>query len=96
MSRSYKKFPYAGRKDKGLKKYANRKFRKDKFNDLQHNAYKKHYETYNICDYKSVEYSFDRWWQSELEFWYRFGYRRYPFPNKEEEYQKWYRYYKMK
>ena len=42
MSRSYKKTPRSGdQKDKFFKTYANRKLRRDKFHNLQHNSYKK-------------------------------------------------------
>lgn len=39
MSRSYKKTPRSGdKKNKYFKKYANRVYRRDKFNILQHGA----------------------------------------------------------
>ena len=43
MSRSYKHTPYCGdKKDKTLKKYANRRLRRRKLeHDLQHNSYKR-------------------------------------------------------
>ena len=61
MSRSYKKTPRSGdQKDKFFKTYANRKLRRDKFHNLQHNSYKKNFCSYDICDYEWTHYSFKR------------------------------------
>lgn len=46
MSRSFKKTPRCGDyKNRFLKKYANRKLRRDKNYNLQYGAYKKNYES---------------------------------------------------
>ena len=97
MSRSYKKTPRCGdTKDKFYKKYANKRFRKDKFNNLQHKTYKKHSCSWNICDYETVGLTFEEYWKQTLQFWYQFGFKNEPYPLKEEEYHKWFKWYKMK
>ena len=71
MSRSYKKTPRGGdRKDKFFKNYANRKLRRDKFHNLQHNSYKKNFCSWNICDYDSVNWTFEDHWRMTLRSWY--------------------------
>ena len=64
MSRSYKRTPRSGdKKDKFFKKYENHRLRKLPFeHTLNHNAYKKHGEGWNICDYETVGISFERYW----------------------------------
>lgn len=97
MSRSYKKTPRCGdTKDKFYKKYANKQFRKDKFNNLQHNAYKKQSCSWDICDYETVGLTFEEYWKQTLQLWYQFGLENEPYPSKEEEYRKWFKWYKMK
>ena len=98
MSRSYKKTPRSGdRKNKFFKNHANRVFRYDKFNTLQHSGYKKNYCRWNICDSETIEYSFDAWWKSSVSEWLNKGqYRGEPFPSLEEEYRLWYKWYKQK
>ena len=97
MSRSYKKTPRSGdKKDKYLKTYANRKLRRDKFNTLQHKTYKKNFCSWEICDYETVNYTFEQHWKDVLRRWYNWGHRYYPYPDKEDEYRRWYRWYKMK
>jgi len=55
MSRSYKKTPYAGqKKSKFDKNYSNKCIRQTETNRVKlpdGNAYKKVYETWNICDF---------------------------------------------
>ena len=98
MSRSYKKTPRSGdRKDKFFKTYSNRKFRRDKFNNLQHNSYKKNFCQYDICDYETIEYSFEAWWRDSLRRWNTWGYRHgEPYPTRKEEYRQWYKWFKAK
>ena len=99
MSRSYKKTPWAGdTKGKDKKRIANSKVRmflKNLEHKVQNNAYKKIYETWDICDYG--------WMQNWDDYW-KFCLKRYiehpewykkP-PNKNEEYRRWYKTYKMK
>lgn len=97
MSRSYKKTPRCGdRKDKFYKTYANKKFRRDKFNRLQHCSYKKNFCQWNICDYETVGLTFEEYWEQTLRYWHEFGYKYEPYPSKEEEYRQWFKWYKMK
>lgn len=98
MSRSYKKTPRSGdKKDKFFKTYANRKLRRDKFHNLQHNSYKKNFCSYDICDYEWTHYSFEAWWEDAVRRWKNWGHRyNEPYPTREEEYRLWYKWYKMK
>lgn len=63
MSRSYKHTPRAGdKKDKFFKRYANKKLRRNKLNhNLQNSSYKKNFPTWDICDYESVNKSFEQY-----------------------------------
>ena len=97
MSRSYKKTPRSGdQKDKVFKTYANRKFRRDKFNNLQHNSYKKNFCHYDICDYETVGETFEEWWKHCVSVWHNWGYRYEPYPSRDEEYRMWYKWFKAK
>ena len=97
MSRSYKKTPRCGdRKDKFYKAYANKKFRRDKFNRLQHSSYKKHSCQWDICDYETVGLTFEEYWEQTLRYWHEFGYKYEPYPSKKEEYRRYFKWYKMK
>ena len=64
--------------------------------DLQHKTYKKHSCSWNICDYETVGLTFEEYWKQTLQFWYQFGFENEPYPLKEEEYHKWFKWYKMK
>ena len=99
MSRSYKKTPWAGdTKGKDKKRDANSKVRmflKNLDNELKYNAYKKVYETWDICDYGDIQT-----WEEYWNFCQRM-YKKYPNlykapPNEKEEYRRWYKWYKMK
>lgn len=99
MSRSYKKNPWAGdNKGKSKKRNANSKVRmflKNLENELKYNAYKKVYETWDICDYGETV-TWKEYWQHCLRM-----YEKYPSlykhpPNEKEEYRNWYKWYKMK
>lgn len=100
MSRSYKHTPYCGdKKNKFMKKYANKKLRKKKLtHDLQHKSYKKDLCSYDICDWYEIETkNFEEYYKSCVSRWhkwqsYPWG-NKEPFPTREEcwkEYQKWY------
>ena len=99
MSRSYKKTPWSGdAKGKDKKRNANSKVRmffKNLDNELQNSAYKKIYETWDICDFGGIT-TWNEYWElcqrryEEHPEWYRKP------PNKKEEYRKWYKWYKMK
>ena len=101
MSRSYKKTPGAGdSKGKNSKRIANHKVRQAFKNGLDFfskgNKYKRVYESYDICDYFDIT-TFEEYWRLQLKYYYQW--RKdcgYPFPNKEEAYQEWCKYYKRK
>ena len=97
MSRSYKKIPRSGdRKDKFMKNYANRILRRNN-EAYQNGSYKKCFCHYDICDYNSVYYEFEDWYCKRVREWEHWGqFRGYPYPDREKEYHKWYKYYKMK
>ena len=99
MSRSYKKTPWAGdTKGKYSKRVANSKVRmflKNLENEIQHNAYKRIYETWDICDY-SDSTSWPAYWQTCLRLYKEHPERYKNPPNKKEEYRNWYKWYKMK
>lgn len=100
MSRSYKHTPRCGdKKDRDMKKLANRKLRHnptDYF--LHHNSYKKNFCSWDICDYETVAYTFEMHWQDCLDSWHRqiLYHPDISYPNKEKEYRRWYRWYKSK
>ena len=97
MSRSYKKTPRSGdKKDRFFKNYANRKLRRDKYSTLQHKSYKKNFCSYDICDYETVGETFEEWWRHCIKSWYQWRYRYEPYPTREEEYRKWYKWFKAK
>jgi hypothetical protein len=54
MSRSFKKFPGLVDRNPGSKKQANKAVRSSDCSD--YSAYKKEYNSYNICDYAFVHY----------------------------------------
>lgn len=77
MARSYKKANYCGeRKRSFVKRWANRRVRHDK-NVYSHNSYKKIFDSYEICDYKSFCYNYESFREEEIrsEIWYisKFG-----------------------
>ena len=99
MSRSYKRTPWAGdTKGKDKKRQANSKVRmflKNLDQIIQNSDYKKVYESWNICDY-GWKYDWKEYWEKILLFYKEHPeYFKNP-PNKEEEYRKWYKTYKMK
>ena len=97
MSRSYKHTPRSGdTKDRDMKRAANRKFRHNRNYDemLDHKQYRKHFCSYDICDYETVGETFDQFWHHLVGEWHRwqkdFG---IPFPDKEKakkDYDKWF------
>ncbi|MBR4983983.1 MAG: hypothetical protein IKY94_15735 [Lachnospiraceae bacterium] len=97
MSRSFKKIPRSGdRKDKFMKNYANRILRRNN-EAYQNGSYKKCFCRYDICDYNSVYYEFEAWYCKRVREWERWGqFRGHPYPDREKEYHKWYKYYKAK
>ena len=95
MSRSKKKTPRSGdKKDKFFKRYENHRLRKIPFeHTLNHNAYKKHGEGWNICDYETVGISFEQYWESLVKRWYNWEWRYSEFPDREEAYQEYCRWF---
>jgi hypothetical protein len=104
MSRSYKKHPYCGDKNKKPRRtIANRHFRRIQSCDIiPYSLYKRFFDSYDICDYYSMLSWHDYWNDVNNSYeWhclYQDGYaEKHPYPpNKKEEYHKWYKWYKGK
>ena len=91
MSRSYKHTPYSGdKKDKFLKKYANRKLRRKKLtHDLQNKSYRKDFCSWEICDYYWITTkNFEEYYKLRINRWledrYVWRFLEEPFPTREE------------
>lgn len=92
MSRSYKKTPYCGdNKSNGMKKVANHKVRRLLKNpdvDFPHKAYRKAFCSWDICDYKYIQSSFESYYRDELRRWAEWRryswYKEKPKPTREE------------
>jgi len=100
MSRSYKKHPYAKDKtNKCMKKLSNKKIRqklKNPEEELQHNSYKKVFQSWNICDYKFFS-TWEQFWNFSINLWERFDKNKgVPFPDEKKEYARWRKWYKQK
>ena len=97
MSRSYKKTPYCGdNKGKAKKRAANSKLR-TKLKDYDFilangNAYKKVYESYNICDFYWIT-SWKEYWDICIRIWHQYGGDK---PDKQQEYRYWLHHYHNK
>ena len=105
MSRSYKKTPYAGdNSNTYMKKQFNRKLRhqskidpEDESIYLPNNSYKKANQSWDIKDYEEI-LTWDEYWQKCISRWnsrHNRGYEE-PYPDKEQEYKHWKKYYKQK
>lgn len=71
MSRSRKKTPRCGDK-KGMKHYANRVIRRKKLKEnISHMQYKKLFNRYDICDYQSVHFTFNDYWERTLAYYFK-------------------------
>lgn len=96
MSRSHKKNFITKDRNPYIKRYANRCVRRALNNDfnleLQHNSYRKFYESYDICDWKFRE-SWEEYWAVTLRIYERLSLtypnREIEFPDKEQEYRWW-------
>lgn len=101
MSRSYKKTPYCGdTKGKENKRLANHKVRQYLKNNedvvLRGGAYKRLYDTWDICDYYWIA-NWEEYWLNCIESYNNWGYRyKKEKPNYEKEFRRWWKYYKMK
>lgn len=100
MSRSYKRTPRCGdRKDKFLKNYANRRIRRLPIDEppLNNKAYRKAFCSWEICDYDEVGTSFEEYWERLVKYWNmwrgKFG---EPFPDRDEAYKEYCRWYLRK
>ena len=96
MSRSYKKHPWSGdSKGKSKKRVANHAVRtwckEHPDVPLRGSAYKKLFESWDICDYGGL-CSWEEFWRGSIRAWERWG-RQYgrPYPNEKEEYRDWYK-----
>lgn len=109
MSRSYKKTPYCGqRKNKDMKKYANHRVRrllKNPNTTLYGNDYRKLFETWDICDFCSIQHrGFECYYEESLSRWehdrnlgrsYYYGSLSVP-PTRDEVWQYWIKTYRRK
>jgi hypothetical protein len=104
MSRSYKKVPYCGQRNrKGAKAMANRHFRRvAKINPDSvgnHNSYKKQYSSWDICDWYWL-CSWSEYWQNELKSYNHlcmaYPDRDWPKPDKKKSYRRWLKYHRSK
>ncbi len=88
MSRSYKRVPCYKDHNRGMKKCANRKVRRNYLIVPSGKAYKKFFCPYDICDYKFIENfsSYKRWIS-------KYNHRSY---SDKDLYRMWYKDYKMK
>ena len=96
MSRSYKHTPRSGdQKDRYFKRYANRRVRRLPIDEhpLKGNDYKKVFCQYEICDYETVGTSFEQYWESLVKRWYEWMWRSEPFPDREEAYEEYRRWF---
>jgi hypothetical protein len=97
MSKSYKHTPRCGqKKSKFFKKQANRKLRHIPLEEPPYNnkSYRRVYCTWNICDYQWVGTSFEQYWLGLLKMWHKRGkHRNEPYPDREEAYQEYCRFY---
>ena len=95
MSRSFKHTPRSGdTKDKFFKRYANRKVRRLPIDEHpKGNTYKKVFCHYDICDYETVGISFEQYWESLVKRWYNWEWRYSEFPDREEAYQEYCRWF---
>lgn len=97
MSRSYKKTPYCGdNKGKNKKRFANSKLRtKLKNHDFilaNGGAYKKVYESWDICDFYWIT-SWKEYWDICIRIWHQYG---GDYPDKKQEYRYWLHHYRNK
>lgn len=96
MSRSYKHTPRSGdTKDKFFKRYSNHKIRRLPIDEypLKGKAYKKVLHDYSICDYEIVGTSFERYWERLIKRWYEWRWQYVPFPDRDEAYQEYCRWF---
>ena len=96
MSRSYKHTPRSGNnKDQYFKRYANRRVRRLPIDEhpLKGNDYKKVFCQYEICDYETVGTSFEQYWESLVKRWYEWMWRSEPFPDRDEAYEEYRRWF---
>ena len=96
MSRSYKHTPRSGQqKDKYFKRYSNRKVRRLPIDEhpLKGKTYKKVLHDYSICDYETVGISFEQYWERLVKRWYEWEHQSFDFPDREEAYQEYCRWF---
>ena len=100
MGRSYTRTPYSGeRQNQEDKRLANKRVRQQlKLADElpQGSSYRKMYESWNIRDY-GWKSTWREYWNHQLKFWHTWGrWQGQEFPDREQAYWDWYKYYKMK
>ena len=100
MSRSHKKHFYCKDRNPCAKRLANRRVRRalnaDSDLELQHGSYRKFCESYDICDWGSYD-SWESYWEFSVRTYERlknwFPNREIEFPDRDEEYRLWRKYY---
>ena len=100
MSRSHKKHFYCKDRNPYAKRLANRCVRHalnaDSDLELQYGSYRKFYESWDICDWGFYD-SWESYWESSIRTYERlkswFPNREIEFPDRDEEYRKWRKYY---
>ena len=93
MSRSYKKSPICKDRNSYMKRYANRRLRRQKNKHmLQHKSYRKYTSSYDICDY-IFRTDFNEYVEMENKFSKLFN---KPPKSRKELYYEWYKTYKRK
>ena len=98
MSRSYKKYAYCSDGENGRaksgKKFANKKVRRTKFNELpkKGKSYKKVYPQWDIRDYKF----YWTWEEALKDYRNNFEYYKKYYPTEKEFYSHWYQMMKAK
>ena len=96
MSRSRKKSHYVvdhtARTTKRKKRFANKTLRQDKNFDVSGSAYKKLYESYDICDYRyewTKEEAIQSWYEEESSHYKGYAWRHKEFSSLEEWLSYW-------
>lgn len=93
MSRSRKKSPWIKDHNKGQKRIANKILRQDKNFDISGSAYKKKYDSWNICDYRWLwtrEEAIEEWYAEEAPHYEgRYAYRHSYYSSLEEWLSYW-------
>ena len=96
MSRSFKKYPiivdHTAKTTKIKKRFANKTIRQDKDFDISGSAYKKRYESWDICDWRwawTREEAIKEWYDEEADHYKGYAWRHDRFSSLEEWLNYW-------